>query len=118
MSILNPKKHYSILAILLFLGLMALLWYMKVNILYAYLISISVITIFFYGYDKNRAINSKGRVPESVLHLLALIGGSPGALFGQIVFGHKTKKLKFRVIFVMTVIVQAVGVVVYLNYVK
>ena len=112
----NPKKYYSILAILLLLCLMALCWYMKVNLLVAYLISISVITIFFYGYDKNRAKNNKGRVPESVLHLLALVGGSPGALLGQIVFSHKTKKWNFNVVFILIIIVQMVGVVMYRKY--
>ena len=106
----NPKKYYAILAILLLLCLMALSWYFKVNLLVAYLISISVITLFFYGYDKNRAKNNKGRVPEIVLHLLALVGGSPGALLGQIVFGHKTKKWRYSIIFVLIVIVQVVGV--------
>ena len=114
----NPQKYHSLLAILLLLGLMALLWYLKVNILVAYLISISVITIFFYGYDKNRAIKNKGRVPEIVLHLLTLLGGSPGALLGQKVFGHKTKKWKYRVIFILIVILQVVGVVVYMKYVE
>ena len=114
----NPKKYYSLLAILLLLCLMALLWYLKVNLLVAYLMSISIITIFFYGYDKNRAIKNKGRIPEVVLHLLALLGGSPGALLGQKVFGHKTKKWKYRVVFILIMILQVVGVVVYLQYTK
>ena len=111
MATSNPKKYYSILAILLLLAFMALCWYFKVNLIVAYFISISVITIFFYGYDKNRARKNKGRVPEILLHLLALVGGSPGALLGQKVFGHKTMKWKFSVVFIFIVVVQVGGIV-------
>ena len=44
--------------------------------------------------------------PEIVLHLLALIGGTIGALLGQMVFRHKTRKMSFRVIFIATVVLQ------------
>lgn len=47
-------------------------------------------TFLFYGFDKNRAIKNKNRVPEIVLHILALIGGTHGAFLGQKVFRHKT----------------------------
>ena len=112
----NPKKYYSILAILLLLGIMAVCWYFKVNLIVAYFISISVITIFFYGYDKNRAVRNQGRVPEIVLHLLALVGGSPGALIGQIIFSHKTKKWKLSVVYAFIVVLQIIGVVAYMKY--
>jgi|GEM_PF-2660439 len=45
-------------------------------------------------------------IPEAVLHLLALAGGTIGAIAGQLTFHHKTKKLSFRVIYIIIVIVQ------------
>jgi len=112
----NPKKYYSLLAILLLLAIMALCWYLKVNLIVAYFISISVITIFFYRHDKNRAIRNQGRIPESVLHLLALVGGSPGALLGQILFSHKTNKWTFSVVYALIVVLQVVVVIAYMKY--
>ena len=82
---------------------------MEVSLLYAYLLSISVIAFLFYGYDKRQATKSRWRVPEAVLHLLALAGGTPGAFAGQIFFRHKTRKLRFKVVFVLIVCVQLIA---------
>jgi uncharacterized membrane protein YsdA (DUF1294 family) len=49
-----------------------------------------------YGVDKSAAQSGRWRTPESTLHLLALIGGWPGALVAQSVFRHKSQKLSFR----------------------
>jgi len=45
-----------------------------------------------YGYDKAQSKNGGWRVPELVLHVLALAGGFPGGWLGKVVFRHKTKK--------------------------
>jgi len=42
------------------------------------------------------ARNGEWRTPESTLLMLAFIGGSPGAILGQQIFRHKTKKEPFR----------------------
>jgi uncharacterized membrane protein YsdA (DUF1294 family) len=59
----------------------------------------SVVAFAAYGIDKRRAVNERQRVPENNLHMFALLGGWPGAWFGQRVFRHKTQKLSFRVVF-------------------
>ncbi|XZE43904.1 DUF1294 domain-containing protein [Pirellulaceae bacterium SH467] len=51
-----------------------------------------------YGWDKRRAANGGRRVPEQTLHILALLGGWPGAFLGQRHFRHKTKKLSFLIV--------------------
>ena len=102
-----------LISIVLIVILSGLFYYFtKIKLLYAYLISINLMTLLFYGYDKNQAKNNKSRIPEVVLHLLALIGGSLGALIGQFYFRHKTKKLKFQMIYVMIVIFQ-IGLIIY-----
>jgi uncharacterized membrane protein YsdA (DUF1294 family) len=72
-----------------------------------YLLTISLITFCFYGIDKYRSMHHHRRIPESTLHVLALIGGTLGALIGQQVFRHKTKKLTFRLVFILIAISQA-----------
>lgn len=48
------------------------------------------------AYDKSIAGTAKLRVPETVLYLLAFIGGTVGLLFGMTVFRHKTLKRSFQ----------------------
>jgi uncharacterized membrane protein YsdA (DUF1294 family) len=61
----------------------------------------SVITFILYGFDKAQSKNGGWRVPEVVLHGLALVGGFPGGWAGRSVFRHKTKKAFF--VFVLAV---------------
>lgn len=65
------------------------------SILIWYLSVINFTTWAAYGLDKGRAKSGKWRIPERTLLLLALIGGSLGALAGMIMFRHKTRKPKF-----------------------
>lgn len=58
---------------------------------------INVITFAVFGIDKLKAVKEKWRVPEKVLFLLALLGGSLGALIGMYSFRHKTKKIAFKI---------------------
>lgn len=66
----------------------------KIFILYVALISI--ITFAVFGIDKLKAVKDKWRIPEKVLFLLSVIGGSVGALLGMYTFRHKTKKPAFK----------------------
>lgn len=74
-------------------------------ILWAYL-GISVITFFWYAYDKTAAKDGAWRTPESTLHWLSLLGGWPGALIAQQTLRHKSKKKLFRATFWFTVVVN------------
>lgn len=79
--------------------------------LIAALLGMNVTAFGFYGYDKSRARSRGSRVPENTLHFLAFAGGSPGALLGQTVFRHKTRKRSFQVIFWLIVVLQAAAIV-------
>lgn len=72
----------------------------------SYLIGINIITIFAYGADKIFASAHAWRVRERTLLLLALIGGSAGALFGMNLFRHKTRKISFQVLFAVILLIQ------------
>ena len=56
-----------------------------------------------YGIDKSAAQSGEWRTPESTLHVLALMGGWPGALVAQRIFRHKSRKPSFRFAFWATV---------------
>lgn len=64
----------------------------------------SMILFFLYWFDKGRAKNGGWRTPEKTLHLLSLLGGWPGAILGQKIFRHKTKKSSFRILFYLTLL--------------
>ncbi len=104
----NPSRLPFIIALCLISGATGLLWWMEISVLYAYLLGIIITTFLFYEYDKRQSLKKGRRVPEAVLHVLALAGGSPGALAGMISFRHKTKKLKFKMIFAAILILQVI----------
>ncbi len=83
-----------------------------IPLLLAYLLAINLITFMTYAHDKRAARKHKSRTPESTLHLLALLGGSPAALAAQQLFRHKTIKRSFQWVYWGIVILQ-VAVVVY-----
>ena len=56
----------------------------------------SLVTLVVYGWDKRAARKSRWRVPERRLHLLAAVGGIPGAILAQQVFRHKNRKAGFQ----------------------
>jgi uncharacterized membrane protein YsdA (DUF1294 family)/cold shock CspA family protein len=74
-------------------------------VLKIYLIA-SIITFGVYGLDKYFAKKGKWRTQESTLHLLALVGGWPGALAAQRILRHKSKKQSFQNVFLITVVLN------------
>ncbi|HML75164.1 MAG TPA: DUF1294 domain-containing protein [Anaerohalosphaeraceae bacterium] len=103
----NPYRFYFLACIFLSVSVGIALWYFTgIGPVWIYLITLSFVTFLFYGYDKHQAVRHGGRIPEAVLNGLALAGGTPGALAGQVVFRHKTRKLSFRAVFIMIAVVQ------------
>jgi uncharacterized membrane protein YsdA (DUF1294 family) len=66
------------------------------NALLYYLIVINVVTFLVYGIDKWKAKQGSWRISEATLLVLAVIGGSIGALLGMKVWRHKTQHKKFK----------------------
>ncbi len=52
--------------------------------------AMSLLAFCLYGMDKGRAKRGKSRVPELTLLTFAALGGGLGALFGMLLFRHKT----------------------------
>ena len=66
------------------------------NALLYYLIIINFVTFIVYGIDKVNAKQGSWRISEATLLILAVIGGSIGALLGMKVWHHKTMHKKFK----------------------
>ena len=60
------------------------------------LLAVNLCAVALYAWDKHAARRGTRRVPEARLHLLALLGGWPGAWLGQRLFRHKTRKAAFQ----------------------
>ena len=81
--------------------LFALLWlWLDWSPILAWLIGWSIPTFAIYGIDKAKAQRGGWRVPESLLHALALGGGVIGAWAGRLVFRHKTQRPEFLVVLI------------------
>lgn len=68
--------------------------------------ALSALTFIVYAFDKSAAQQGGWRTSENKLHLLALIGGWPGALVAQQVLRHKSSKAEFRAVFWATVVLN------------
>lgn len=73
-----------------------------------YLILINLTAFIMYGADKQKAVRHKWRIPERTLIGIAVFGGSLGALFGMMVFHHKTRHKKFTIGVPAIIAVQAI----------
>jgi uncharacterized membrane protein YsdA (DUF1294 family)/cold shock CspA family protein len=72
-------------------------------------ILLSMFTFIAYAIDKAAAQAGRWRTSEATLHLLALLGGWPGALLAQQTLRHKSKKGSFRFVLWFIVILNCVG---------
>jgi uncharacterized membrane protein YsdA (DUF1294 family)/cold shock CspA family protein len=71
-----------------------------------WVVALSIAAFLIYGFDKSQAQRDGLRVPEAILHLLSLLGGSPGAFVAMRVFHHKTSKSSFQAVFWLIVAAQ------------
>ena len=75
---------------------------------------LNVASFAAFAWDKRCAVRQSWRVPERTLLTLALFGGSIGAVCGQLLLRHKTRKEPFRTILRLIVGMQTVVLIVLL----
>lgn len=85
------------------------------NLIYIFIIW-NIITFFEFGLDKWKSIHKKWRISEKTLIISAFLMGGIGSFAGMIVFHHKTKHIKFKILIPLAVVVNIVIVVVGLYY--
>ena len=111
----SRPNHVSLFAVLAIIGIF-ILYYMTIIPLAAavYFLAASGITFIAYALDKRAAKKQSWRIQESRLHLLALLGGWPGALLAQQTLRHKSAKTSFKIVLWLSILVNLTTV--YLLY--
>ncbi len=93
------------------LGLFALIVVLGSGPYPAWLAAWSIVTFAAYAIDKAQARRGGWRIPEVVLHGLAIVGGAIGGLIGLTVLHHKTRHPVFPLVLAVALTVQvAIGV--------
>lgn len=80
---------------------------MNVNTYLTVLLIWNIIVMLTYGTDKIKAKRGSRRISEASLLLITFIFGGLGAMFGMVLFNHKTSKLKFRILVPIAVVAGA-----------
>ena len=80
-----------------------------------YLACINIFAVLIMFADKRFAKRGRERVPEKVLFITAIAGGSPGIWAGMYLFRHKTKHRSF-VIGIPAILILQTAAVIYLLY--
>ncbi len=84
-----------------------------------YLIIINLIAFLAMYIDKRRAKYGKWRIKEHTLFILAILGGSIGAIVGMYTFRHKTKKMRFVIGFPAILVCEIViGIMIYNDFIS
>ena len=66
----------------------------------------NILVMFIYGVDKLLAKAHKRRISELSLITSALFMSGLGAMFGMVLFNHKTSKIKFRIFVPLAVLFE------------
>jgi uncharacterized membrane protein YsdA (DUF1294 family)/cold shock CspA family protein len=91
------------------------LWEPPIWFALIYLVA-SAVTYLVYANDKSCAERGAWRTKESVLHILSLAGGWPGALLAQQLLRHKSAKAEFRLVFWATVVMNVAAFIGFCSY--
>lgn len=70
-----------------------------------YLFIINTFSFLLYGIDKYKAIRKDNRISELTLLAISFFG-SLGAILGMFLFHHKTRKIKFKILIPLFLIIN------------
>ncbi|MBS9778586.1 MAG: cold shock and DUF1294 domain-containing protein [Gammaproteobacteria bacterium] len=116
-SVQSAQKIRAVLSTGVLTTCLALLYFLQkisIEVVLFYFV-INVVTFIMYAKDKNAAQTGCWRTPESTLHLLSLLGGWAGAALAHGYLRHKSKKLSFRVVYWMTLVVNCTALYVWVT---
>lgn len=86
-----------------------------INLIITYVIFVNLLGFALMGIDKRKAVKHLWRIPEAVLFIVAVIGGSIGCIFGMQIFRHKTRYWNFVYGIPAILILQVVLILLLLN---
>ncbi len=101
----KPWRIWLVVAYMVFLLALVMTQQLPPLILF-WPLAMGVVTYIFYSIDKTAAQKGERRIPESTLHIFAVLGGWCGALFAQQKLRHKTIKVEFQRLFWISVILN------------
>ncbi len=93
----------------------AILSVVELSPLLVFVAAVNVATFCLYGFDKWQSVRHGNRVPENILYLVTLLGGTVGALIGMHLFRHKTRKGSFQIVVALIMLVQ-IGLIIWLMW--
>lgn len=102
---LGSFNKFILMAFFAYLLVLVFIYHLPAIVIFGFMI-LSIITFAVYALDKNAAQRGNWRTQESTLHLLALVGGWPGAMYAQQKLRHKSIKTEFRQVFWATVVMN------------
>ena len=76
--------------------------------------AVNAVAFAAYAVDKAQATRGGWRIAEAVLYVLALTGGTAGSILAQQICRHKTRKNSFRTVFWAVVLIQVLGLAIWL----
>ena len=77
-----------------------------ITVIIIYFAVLNIMGFASMGIDKWKAAHHAWRIPEKVLFLIAIFGGSLGSIIGMYTFRHKTKHTSFKIIVPVSMIIQ------------
>lgn len=76
------------------------------NTIFCVLLISNLFSFILYLIDKKKAIHHKNRISENSLLISSFLFGSLGSILSMLIFHHKTKKLKFKILVPLFLIIQ------------
>lgn len=104
----NTIKEYNVLLAVIFLIIVLFCYFfgkIPFEVFGLYIVA-SLVAYLMYFMDKRAAKRRSDRVSEQTLLIIGIIGGWPGAIIGQQLHRHKSKKVSFRRAFWFTVLIN------------
>jgi uncharacterized membrane protein YsdA (DUF1294 family) len=106
----NPYKFYfTWWIILMIVSFIISIIALDLALIWNLFLATTLSSFLLFGIDKFQASQGRMRIPEKILYLSALCGGSAGTLAGMSLFRHKTRKTSFQLIIALILVVQIAG---------
>ena len=81
-----------------------------------YLLLVNLLAFALYGIDKKKAKKKRFRIPERTLLWMARLGGGIGSWIGIMLFHHKTKHTKFKIVVPLWTVLWLIVIICLLDF--